>query len=286
MKTYRISILTVLSLLLVCSIISLSLGWLTNYIHLDPGLDFSADAPDDLLLYEISYDEDANDNVTQTVTEGKETVGDGEFVISNLQFGVINNLSVLKNSNYVYYAIRVPKKNGDNISLGVSYGDVDSDGAHFTIYVPVRENGDIKLENGVMVTEKLADVDKLDKLTAIETNNSATFITYSFAISEKAPSEYSNVADMDALFEEALADSDANKSAEKKEHQMNAVEDDGSPTLTEMTYDTSSITGDYYYVYIKLTPNIDLYKYFIDYLWDSMPFYLAYEIRVKFDVKT
>ena len=34
----------------------------------------------------------------------------------------------------------------------------------------------------------------------------------------------------------------------------------------------------------KLQPNITLYKYFIDYLYDAMPFYLAYEVRVVLSV--
>jgi glycerol-3-phosphate dehydrogenase len=34
----------------------------------------------------------------------------------------------------------------------------------------------------------------------------------------------------------------------------------------------------------KLEPNVSLYKHFIEHLWNNMPFFLAYEIRVTLDV--
>jgi hypothetical protein len=265
MKAYRITTFAALSFLLVLSLVSLSLGWLTNYIRLDSIFDFSAGSPEDFLLYEITYSEDAEGNFTRTFVEDKETVGTEGFEISNLQFGTMNNLSSLKPSNYVYYAVRVPKKNGNNITLSINYGN-DED--HFEIYVPVEGN------DGNVTYEKLLDDDpntetsKLDLIKNIETVNSQTFITYSYVITTAAPTEtYPSLTELEALF------------ADKEEQHMN------STAAISLTDEVASLTGDYYYVYIRLCPNISLYKYFIDYLWDSMPFYLAYDVHVAIDVR-
>ena len=286
MKAYRLSVLIITFLLLVSSIVSLSLGWLTNFKDVLPPLDFSAGAPDGFTLTEIRYDyiPETATAVTQIIEENKETFGEGAFDVTDLQFGKITNLSSLEEFNYVYYAIKVPKKNGGNISLGISYTDCDGDGAHYKIYVPTKNaDGDVETDaNGYIVTELLEDADTLEDIGYIEVdengNKIGTFITYSFAISENAPSYYADVADMDALFEEDKAEDE--KSAEKKEHQM-FDDGSGSPVMNDVEY---SATADYYYIYVKLTPNIELYSKFIDHLWDNMPFHLAYEVRVKLEV--
>lgn len=36
-----------------------------------------------------------------------------------------------------------------------------------------------------------------------------------------------------------------------------------------------------YYLYIKLQPNMELYKHFIDILYADMPFYLAYQVAIQ-----
>ena len=65
---------------------------------------------------------------------------------------------------------------------------------------------------------------------------------------------------------------------------LDQVDADGDPLTTEKAFNTASLTGDFYYLYVKLEPNIELYKHFIDYLWADMPFYLAYEVRVMLSV--
>jgi hypothetical protein len=115
------------------------------------------------------------------------------------------------------------------------------------------------------------NANSLAGIQAIETDNDSTFVSYSFALSGNAPETYATFASLDALFtEEAAA--------------LNSVNAKGDPVTTAKSFDVASLTDEYYYLYIKLEPNIDLYKHFIDYLWADMPFYLAYEVRVLLSV--
>jgi hypothetical protein len=50
---------------------------------------------------------------------------------------------------------------------------------------------------------------------------------------------------------------------------------------TEGTEGAAATPPEYYYLYIKLQPNMELYKYFVDILYADMPFYLAYQVGIK-----
>jgi hypothetical protein len=215
----------------------------------------------------------ANDTTAHTVT-AVDTVGTDGFSASDLQFGKISNLSVLEHSNYIYYAIKIPKSDGGRVSLGVGYSDVDGDGVAFKIYVPSKTTGgEVETEaDGSIKTLLFEDAATLENIRAIETDNDSTFLSYTCALSETAPDAFADIDALDALFgdTEAMA--------------MNDVDADGAPIPRTLTVDTASLGGDYYYAYIKLEPTMSLYKHFIDYLWNNMPFFLAYEIRVTLEV--
>ena len=65
---------------------------------------------------------------------------------------------------------------------------------------------------------------------------------------------------------------------------MNELTENGDPLPHTYLVDTADIDGDYYYAYLKIEPNLSLYKYFVEYLWDHMPFFLAYRVRVTLEV--
>ena len=254
--------------------VTLALGWFAKYKPISPDLSFAAGSPGTFYLYRITYADD-DEGSTRTIYENQTMVGESGFNIRNLQFGKINNLSYLENSNYIYFAVKVPKSEGSAVSIGISYHDYGDEGDHFNIYVPLKNNGEIVYESdGVtMQTVQLSDTAKLANIANIETGNSATFITYKYAISSTDPYGY-DINAMNALFE----------SSGSETKQMNRFDENGDPVTDSTTFDISSLTSDSYYVYIKLEPNINLYKHFIDYLWDNMPFCLAYEIRVTMSV--
>ena len=274
MKIYRFALTAIIFCLLCVSIVSFSMGWLTFFSEINPPLSFTAGGTQPYTLYQITYNnEDAATNPGKQNKTDIDNLGvgltAGELVLDfdNLQFGAINNLVFLENENYVFYAVQIPKTMGDTVDLGITYGDIDKDGNHFTIYV--KDKNTASATYGQII--KYTNADGLASIQAIETDNDSTFISYSFALSGNAPEAYTTFASLDALFtEEAAA--------------LNNVNANGDPITTAKIFDVATLTDDYYYLYIKLEPNIELYKHFIDYLWADMPFYLAYEVRVTLSV--
>ena len=263
MKKYTLSLTAI-------SFVAFSFAWFSNMNIINPDLSFTAGGPEEYLIYEITCEDNSVNHSVREV----DTVGTDGFVANNLQLGKINNLGSLGNSNYIYYAVRIPKNDGATVSLGVSYGDTDTDGNHFCIYVPIKdENGDIEyLDDGSVSTRPLDDHTTIDSIEDIETNNDSTFLVYSVILSTTAPDEYTNIEELDTLFNDSQI------------YSMDSFENDGAPEKNIFEIDLSTAQGDYYYAYIKLTPNISLYSHFIDYLWRDMPFFLAYEIRAVLDV--
>ena len=253
-------------LLLVITFTTVSFAWLLSFKEIAPDISFTGGSVDEYLLYQITCE---NDSTVLDVVE-VDGIGKSGFLADDLQFGKISNLGMLENSNFIYYCIRVPKTDGQSISLGVSYHT--SDGSHFKIYVPERdEKGELVYdENGVLSTSLLEDKNVLDAIKGIEEDNSDTFIKYRAVASSIAPGEISSISALDAMFEDDAKD-------------LNPDED-GNVVYTSMTYDTSSLESDYYYMYIKLEPNVQLYPDFIEYLWHSMPFGLCYDLKISFNV--
>lgn len=274
MKIYRFALTAIIFCLLCVSIVSFSMGWLTFFSEINPPLSFKAGGTQAYTLYQITYNnEDAATNPGKQNKRNIDNLGvgltAGELVLDfdNLQFGAINNLVFLENENYVFYAVQISKTMGDTVDLGITYGDIDKDGNHFTIYVSDKNTASATY--GQMI--EYDNADGLAGIQAIEADNNSTFISYSFALSGNAPEAYTTFASLDALFSEEAA-------------ALNNVNANGDPITTTKSFDIATLTDDYYYLYIKLEPNIALYKHFIDYLWADMPFYLAYEVRVTLSV--
>ena len=261
-----------LSVVLLFTCCTVSFAWLFDLMDIKPDLSFSAGAPDDYVLFKVTC---ANDTNVHTVEETTKLGTDG-FSVSDLQFGKIANLGMLENSNYIYYAIRVPKENGFSASIGVSYGDTDGDGKHFKVYLPTKDNtGAVQYDtNNNVITYLLDDDAILSNLEALETdansNVDKTFVNCRIALSEKAPSEFASIDELNAIFPTT--------------HKSLVTDTNGNPVVETIEIEEASVTSDYYYAYIKLEPNVSIYSGFIDYLWNDMPFFLAYEIRVTFEV--
>ena len=256
-------VLIVLLLLIACT--TYTFAWLLHFREIDPMLSFTGGAPDDYLLYQITCE---NNSTVLDVAEA-DTIGKSEFFADDLQFGKITNLGMLEHSNFIYYCIRIPKTEGQRISVGVSYHTTGS--SHFKIYIPIRDDkNELIYENGVLATSLLEDQSVLDAIKGIEEDNSDTFIKYRAALSSTAPDGIPSIDELDAMFEDEAKDLNPDES--------------GNVIYTSMTYDTSSLVSDYYYLYIKLEPNVQLYPDFIEYLWNSMPFGLCYDLKISFNV--
>ena len=280
MKIYRLVLTAVAFCLLCTSIITLSLGWLTNVWPAAPALPFSAGNAPTYDFYKITFAKEDNlgsgASATANIEEGVD-IGDAVdgFTINadNLQFGTLTNLYFLENDNYVFYAVKIPYSMGTQVHAAISYGAYNEDGSaaitfgnHFTIY---KEDGSIY------------DGDNLADIRKIETTHGETFVSYACAVSANAPSAEMTFGTLDYLFKDKemlpLATMTKNTGGTY----------DASPaeiTTTTFAVAEGAETPEYYYLYIKLQPNMALYKYFIDYLVNYMPFYLAYQVGIQLSV--
>ncbi|MBR7095417.1 MAG: hypothetical protein IKC73_04285 [Clostridia bacterium] len=268
MKRYKATAVILLCYAVLLSAFGISLAWISNTRDVVPPLSFSAGGPEEYALYRIRSEDGVTAVGTAVGTVGRESVdASPSFLAEDLELGKISNLSTLEYSNYVYYVVRVPKEQGGSVTLSVGYGDTDEDGNHFKLYVPIKDGeGNVSTgEDGSIHTELLTDAATLDAIRAVETDKGDTFLAYSLALSDLAPEGEHALADIEALFADAPT------------YALNSA-----PPVA--TYDTAAEDGDYYYVYLRLQPNLSLYKHFIEHLWNRMPFFLAYEVRVTLDV--
>ena len=274
MKIYRMVLTAVAFCLLCTSIITLSLGWLTNVWPAAPALPFSAGNAPSYEFCKINFAKEGS--ATANIAWGDD-IGDAVngFTINadNLQFGTLTNLYFLENDNYVFYAVKIPYSMGTQVHTAISYGAYNEDGTaavtfgnHFTIY---KEDGTVYSESN------LADIRE------IETTHGDTFLSYACAVSPNAPAAEMTFATLDYLFKDV--DMHPLATFAKNEEGIN-VASPAEITTTTFAVDEGANAPEYYYLYIKLQPNMALYKYFIDYLVNYMPFYLAYQVGIQLSV--
>ena len=304
MKIYRI-VLTVVAFCLLCtSVVTLSMGWLTNVWPAAPALPFSAGSTLDYTFHKITFAKNSSTPIVQTSTEQNPLgIGtdpsafatqdgiNGALTLTNLQFGTITNLYFLENDNYVFYAVEIPYALGTEVHAAVSYGDYSAEtntfGNHFTIYKE-QEN-----EDGATNMVAITDTDKITAVKAIETTHGSTFLSYACALSAQEPDEITYET-LNAMFDNNTLTKFKNDDGSAKMLPLATMTKNGNTYTATMNSAEDAIgifepdegtTPDHYYLYIKLQPNMELYKYFIDYLYADMPFYLAYQVGIQLSVK-
>ena len=296
MKIYRIVLLVVSFCLLCTSVVTLSMGWLTNVWPAAPALPFSAGNTQNYTFYKITFAKNGTTfegNTTTKIEENYQQIGETAFNAGSLQFGTITNLYFLENDNYVFYAVEIPYELGTEVHAAVSYGKYNDDGSaavafgdHFKIYN----------EGGTEIT----DATKLTNVKGIETTYGSTFISYACALSEQAPSADMDFTALDSLFKNNTLDKfmkeEADGTKTPKLLPLATMTEQTDGTYTAAMNSTEDAIGTFapenandppekYYLYIKLQPNMELYKYFIDYLYADMPFYLAYQVGIQLSVR-
>ncbi len=280
MKIYRIVLLVVSFCLLCTSVVTLSMGWLTNVWPAAPAFPFSAGNTQNYTFYKITFAKNGTtfeDSTTTKIEPNYEQIGTTTFDAGNLQFGTITNLYFLENDNYVFYAVEIPYELGTEVHAAVSYGKYNDDGSaavtfgdHFKIY----NEGETEI----------TDATKLTNVKGIETTYGSTFISYACALSEQAPDPTMEFATLDHLFTDAEMLPLATMTEQTNgtyTAAMNSTED----AIGTFAPENANDPPEKYYLYIKLQPNMELYKYFIDYLYADMPFYLAYQVGIQLSVR-
>ncbi|MBQ7315244.1 MAG: hypothetical protein IJW83_04480 [Clostridia bacterium] len=274
------------AMVLVCAMLvvgsAVSFAWLASYLA-SGDVGFRAGELDDLTLEiaRVVHDEDdeaAEDTRSYTTIDGHriEKNEDGtthlSVTLANMTFGSIDNVAQLKPENIVYLRLTVPKANGNTVDLRMHYLTNE----FITLYQPTFDE-----DGNVTGTKEVEDVE--DGLTAAERMESL----YDVETAEHAGDSYLSYA--------VLVSNEAIAAGELSSLDFDTAESNAFSALTETevadgTYETLTIVngaydeaGDFYYVYIRVVPNLSVFAYSIEYISDIMPCNMFFRIGASFE---
>ncbi len=210
-----------------------------------------------------------------------DTEGKFVFELEDLQFGKIDNLSRLKPENIVYLCLEIPETHGNTVNFTLSNTIAKNSNYFFDIYTDKEE--------------KLNDAKIIDGFNTIQTGDGTTsgtpFLSFEYAFSNTKYTTTDGVTKMPTL--------------DFTEMQMNGT--DGTTAVTDSIAiklpdenDTTTYGGQYaayagdngakstenYYLYIKITPNLDAFAYSIEYLNTIMPCHVLFHVQAEFEITT
>ena len=256
-----------LALTLTFSVISYA--WYSPAEEIASPLSFSAgDTSSTMDITKLMVDDENNLTVVET-----EWVGDENFIATSLNFGTIDDLGVLKQSNIVYYCLKIPVSSGTDTFINLSYTD-----SHFASGASARPGFHFNIhdENGNILGENLHQ--EVDAAGREDFETGKTYLAYSCVVSDTAPESISATA----LIE--LFDPTSGTPAPKYPFSAPdySPQTDATPELREVS---TEATEGYYYVYIKIHPDLDNYHEIAQVLMDYMPFFITFGIKLYVDTK-
>lgn len=228
-----------------------------------------------------------------TATDAGEYLGDEEFNVGSLNFGTIDDLGVLKDSNVVYYCLTIPVTSGTDSFINLSYDtslmqpvalakDNTEAELHFNLY-SLDANG----TNPTLLTTDGNETNPVYYHAEAQTEKfeeAKTFLAYSCVATTTPPLEV-DATDNNGAFAETL-----------KGLFTNAVEYPISSTKYDPTNSTTEIrsvdapaelaaNATEYYVYLKIYTDLDNYHEIAQLLMDNMPFCVAFGVKLYIDTK-
>ncbi len=238
-----------------------SLAWI-SFFRLSPNGQLSASDGNLISVTESEYDGESGEYnwIECSLTDGE---GYSGKYTGSFNFGKIDNVAVLGEGNVVYLQLKIPLRVGRRVTLSLSY--FTDTGPRYSFYR--GERVDFDTVNYTLMTEGDPGYAELyGSLTNIEngfTDSQTThpprpFISYTAATSDTpdtAPGEFTG-----EIFP--------------------VTESSGT---VELSYGGEGNEG-YYYVYMKLTPNLDAYVESVNYIFDYMPCILDFNLELSYSV--
>lgn len=254
-----------LSVVLLFTCCTVSFAWLVDYFRSgDVGFTAGSLEGSILEIAKVKHSQDPNQATENQrayelcenlkIEESSLPVANGNafsIELEKLSFGMIDNVAMLKPENVVYFRLSIPKKNGPNVTLSLGY----SDASFIELYENVYE-GDT-----VTGQKRVEDADVISSLIGLETNQNACYINYSVYLSN-----------------EDIAATKLSEISFENSYKMN------ENSIISLTNNDVANAGDYYYVYVKVEPNLDLLSHSIEYISQYMPCYVYYKIKAEVEV--
>lgn len=183
----------------------------------------------------------------------------------SFNFGKVDNVAVVAESNVVYLQIKIPKRLGKTVNISLSY--FTENGARYHFYMGERNESDtveyseigIESDEGKTLFGYLSEIETGFNGEGERVHDPMPFISYTCTVSEAeetVPSEFNG---------ESLSVTDA--------------PGDGFT----LHYDGEGEDG-YYYVYIRLVPNLEAYVESVNYIFDYMPCIIDFNLTMSYTV--
>ena len=204
----------------------------------------------------------------------------GEFysiALNKMSFGLIDSIAFLKPDNVVYFRLTVPKKNGNTVKLKFEYNS-DEEGVFVEMYRNVYDT------NGSIVQQKVTDSDKYEydeTMSMVDAFQSAEsdgdkkdcFIKYSVCISNESyeASKLYSLEFYGVNSQVANEDSDTH-------YRFN------SSDIVTLKNDKIDEAEEFYYIYIRVEPNLDVFGRSIEYISSIMPCYTYFKVKAHFEI--
>lgn len=265
----------------------ISFAWYTPNKDIKPPISFTAGGAGNLSnLTQILFDDAGAKRGDTTIVEGflgRDAIPAATFD-TLLEFGTIDDLGYLKNSNCVFYCLEIDKSLGTTTDVNISYTAAGLDttlGKHFNIY----EEGDDG-KNVLIQTENVDGVQDVNihntaaGYESFATSDHHTFVNYKCIVSADAPSTIEDFDDMMALFN--VAEETDGSGGDAEPTMVSAVEDISAKETRSMAN-----LGDQqnYYLYIMVYPNLSNYDELAMLLLDHMPFQIAFGLKLYVGVR-
>lgn len=256
----------------------ISFAWYSPNKDVGTPLSFGAgNADGNVVLSQLLYDDagvlrkDTTTNLPITTLPSEGTyLGQSSMPLVTatlLEFGTIDDLGYLKNSNCVFYCLALDASLGKTVSIDISYTteNLDNDDYHFSIYDADNALIDEVTVNGddLPVHSTAAGYENFE--ASPDDPEVHTFVNYEWTLSNVAPDTFTTFAAIDAIF---TADAPTMLSETTK------TADIPSDTIT------GDLTDNTYYLYIKLYPNLNNYDELAMLMLDHMPFQMAFGIKL------
>lgn len=273
------------SILLLCTLLFsvISFAWYSPNKDVGTPLSFGAGGAGDLAnLSQLLFDDAGAKRKDTTIKPGvlgRDAIPSATFD-TLLEFGTIDDLGYLKNSNCVFYCLPINEELGTTADISISYSTagLTNTNYHFNIYEDNKENSgtnvliETETVNGVQnvnIHDTAAGYENFEVTT--KDPELHTFVNYKCAISTTPPESIDTFSKMSEIFAS-----------------------DTTPTMISAVGDISTqetlvapALGDQqiYYLYIMLYPNLDNYDQLAMLMLDHMPFQIAFGLKLYVAVR-
>ena len=202
--------------------------------------------------------------------------------LEQMTLGFIDNVALLKPDNVVYFRLSVPKKNGSCVNMKLYY-DVDENGNFINIYKSIYDtDGETVLgQEQVSTSDTLPDsetkiIEAFEGVEAAEVANDC-FLKYSVLLSNE---NY----DASELSELQFYGKNGEIANEQSDTYYRFNEFNDASECVELVNENIGDAEEFYYVYVRVEPNLNVFGYSIEYISSIMPCYVYFHVKAHFEI--